>query len=350
MDGATGADVGAGTPPPPPGVDVRRAGWDDLDAVVALYNACSLDRVGEAIWERDDLHHRWLEPDRFADTLVAERHGGLVADGGAELVGYAEFSADVDPWTGEVDLYLDARVHPAATGSGIGTFFLRRSVARALAAAAGVPGEHRVALRTSLPDADDRGRALFQRFGFRPVRHFLDMRLDLDDPPPPPEVRSSVRIRRFVLGVDDEAVWRAYEAGFADHWAHEPQSFEDWRYIAIEHEEHVDPTLWFLAETQEGGIVGVCLTRAGMRDDPEMAYIRDLAVVPAWRRRGIATRLLRTAFAEFHARGLRRVGLEVDDVTLDGAAQLYQRAGMRIARRTDVYELELRPEGSPGPG
>ena len=336
-------DASEGGPPPPAGITVRRAGWDDLDAVVALYNACSLDRIGEAIWRRDDIHHRWLEPDRFEDTLVAERDG--------ELVGYAEFSADVDPWTGELDLYLDARVHPSATGLGIGTFFLRRSVGRALAAAEDVPGEHRVALRTSLPDADERGRALFQRTGFRPVRHFLDMRLDLDDPPPPPEVRSSVRIRRFVLGEDDEAVWRAYEAGFADHWAHEPQSFDDWRYIAIEHEEHVDPTLWFLAESvADGELVGVCLTRAGMPDDPEMGYIRDLAVVPEWRRRGVATRLLRTAFAEFSARGLRRVGLEVDDVTLDGAARLYERAGMRIARRTDVYELELRPEGSRAPG
>lgn len=320
---------------PPAGVSLRRAAWEDLDAVVALYNACSLDRIGEAIWERDDLHHRWLEPDRFADTLIAD------ADG--ELAGYAEFHADVDPWTGELDLYLEARVHPEATGRGLGTFLLRRGIERALEAAEAVPGEHRVALRASLPDPDTRGHQLLSDLGFRPVRHFLDMRLDLEDPPPEAEVRSHVRIRRFSLGVDDRAVWKAYEAGFADHWAHQPQSFEDWRYGAIEREEHVDPTLWFLAETQGAEIVGICMTRAGMPDDPELGYIRDLAVVPQWRRRGIATRLLRTAFHAFHERGLRRVGLEVDDVTMEGAARLYQRAGMRIARRTDVYELELRP-------
>jgi mycothiol synthase len=319
---------------PPPGVTLRRAAWSDLEAVVALYDACALAQGGPR-HERDDVHHRWLEPDRLDDTLVAEADGGMV--------GYAEFHADVDPWTGEVDLYLEARVHPDARGRDLGSWFLERGIQRALAVAAGVPGEHRVALRTSLSEPDPGGRRLLVDAGFRPVRHFLDMRLDLDDPPPEPEVRASVRIRRFALGRDDRAVWRAYEAGFADHWAHEPQSFEDWRYFAIEREEHVDPALWFLAETRDAEVVGVCLARAGMPDDPELGYVRDLAVVPTWRRRGIATRLLRTAFHAFHQRGLRRVGLEVDDVTLDGAARLYARAGMRVARRTDVYELELRP-------
>lgn len=332
-------DERTGLCPPPVGFSVRRPTWDDLDTVVALYNACAVDRIGEPIHERDDIHHRWLEPERFGESLIA------TDDRDGRVVGYAEFHADHDPWTDELDLYLEARVHPDVTGRGLATFFLDRAGDRALLAAAEVPGDQRIALRTTLADADDRGRALFDRLGFQPVRHFLDMRLDLTDPPPPPEVRSRVRIRRMALGVDDEAVWRAYEAGFADHWDHEAQTYEDWRYIAMDHEDDLDPSLWFLAETREGEIVGVCICRHGMPDDPDLGYIRDLAVVPGWRGRWLALALLRTAFAAFHDRGLRRVGLEVDDVTLHGAARLYERAGMTVARRTDVYEKELRPAG-----
>ncbi len=326
-----------GLRPPPPGFRVRRPTWDDLETVLDLYNACSLDRIGEAIHERDDIHHRWLEPDRFQESLIAEQE----SDG--RVVGYAEFHADVDPWTDELDLYLEARVHPDATGHGLGTFFLDRAIDAAWLEAEDVPGDQRIALRTTLADADDRGRALFDRLGFVPVRHFLDMRLDLEEPRPIPEVRSSVRIRRMALGVDDEAVWRAYELGFADHWDHDPQTYEDWRYIQMDREEDLDPALWFLAETRDGEIVGVCICRQGMPEDPDIGYVRDLTVVPGWRGRGLAMALLRTAFVAFHDRGLRRVGLEVDDVTLDGAARLYQRAGMTVARRTDVYEKELRP-------
>lgn len=338
MSAPKASPQGGGLRPPPPGFAVRLATWDDLDDVVDLYNACSLDRIGEAIHERDDIHHRWLEPDRFEETLIAE-------DASGRIVGYGEFHADRDPWTDELDLYLEARVHPDATGRGLGTFYLDRATDAAWLAAEEVAPDQRVALRTTLADATDRGRALFERLGFVPVRHFLDMRLDLTEPPPLPEVRSRVRIRRMALGVDDEAVWRAYEAGFADHWDHEPQEYDDWRYIMMDREEELDPSLWFLAETRDGEIVGVCICRQGALDDPDLGYVRDLTVVPGWRGRGLAMALLRTAFAAFHDRGLRRVGLEVDDVTLSGAARLYERAGMTVARRTDVYEKELRPAG-----
>jgi ribosomal protein S18 acetylase RimI-like enzyme len=52
--------------------------------------------------------------------------------------------------------------------------------------------------------------------------------------------------------------------------------------------------------------------------------------------------LLRTAFAAFRDRGLTGVALEVDDVTVDGAVELYRRAGMRIVHRTDILERTLR--------
>jgi mycothiol synthase len=314
---------------PPPGVVLRRATHDDVDAVAELYAACAVERIGVRLWRRDDIAARWRADDRLGDTLLVER-----ADDGS-LLAYAEFHEDRDPWTDDVDLYLDARVHPDATGRGIGTFLLARAEARARRAAGG----RSVALRTSLVDADDRARALFGRLGFHPVRHFLDLRVDLDDPPPAPAWPPGVRGRAVDLSRDARAVWAALQEAFADHWAFHPTSFEDWWRLAVEREED-DGALWRLAE-DDRGVVGVAIVRPSMPEDPGLGYISDLGVVQRARRRGVALALLRSVFASLRERGTTRVGLEVDDVTLHGALRLYERAGMRIVRRTDVMEKAL---------
>lgn len=318
----------SGAPEPPPGVRIRRATPSDLDAVARLYADCALDRVGEELWSTEDIATRWAEPGRLDDTL-------LVEDPDGRLLAYGEFHEDRDPWGDDVELYLDARVHPSATGRGLGSFLLDRAEARARRVDADRPPP----LRTTLVDADDRGRALFHRRGFAPVRHFLDLRMDLDDPPPEPGWPAGVRGRPVDLATEARDVWQALQVAFADHWAFHPVTFEDWHYLVVEREED-DGRLWRVAE-DDRGIVGVAVVRGSMPEDPGLGYVRDLGVVPRQRRRGVATGLLRAVFAGLRERGRRRVGLEVDDLTLHGALRLYEGAGMRVARRTDVYEKVL---------
>ncbi|MDQ1698604.1 MAG: mycothiol synthase, partial [Frankiaceae bacterium] len=57
------------------------------------------------------------------------------------------------------------------------------------------------------------------------------------------------------------------------------------------------------------------------------------------RGRGIGSLLLRTAFAEFAARGLRKVTLGVDAANLTGAVRLYESVGMRADHEWVLYEF-----------
>ena len=68
---------------------------------------------------------------------------------------------------------------------------------------------------------------------------------------------------------------------------------------------------------------------------------RMLDGVPAHRGAGLATALLRTCFQQFAHLGVERVGLEVDDVTLDGALRLYERAGMEVVHHTVVLRMDI---------
>jgi hypothetical protein len=48
------------------------------------------------------------------------------------------------------------------------------------------------------------------------------------------------------------------------------------------------------------------------------------------------------AFAEFHRRGERRIGLGVDTRNETGATRLYERAGMQATYVAVIYEKSLR--------
>jgi mycothiol synthase len=336
--------------PPPDGFTLRYATWDDLHDVAGLFAACSIARVGTVTVRSGDLRVRWLELGGPSDVLLVER-----PDAFPPLVAALEFQADVNPWTDELDLHVEGRIHPAWEGHGLATFLLDHAEERARAAGT-VAGADDVVLRTTVVDGDERARSFFSGRGFVPVRHLLELRLDLHAAPPRPTWPEGVTCRAFVPGQDERPVWEAHQHAFADAPEHLPITFEDWIEDRIRRDPSFDPSLVLLAEATDGAaggdpaIVGLAVCRAGADGAPEDGWIRDLGVVPAWRDRGVGMALLRAAFAAFRARGLTGVALEVDDVSMDGAVALYRRAGMRIVRRTDVLERLITTDGAADAG
>lgn len=337
----------------------------DLDAVVQLFATAAAARPGNSPpLRRDDLRVRWLMLDHLDDAVLVLSSDTDDPDNAAaapRLLAYASAPVDVevDPETGtcEAVVHLEGEVHPEHRGRGLGSFLLDRAVATgraALSAAATsqarndsaaatpdpTPAAHAtgyVRVRTALVDATPDEHAWFRSRGFGPVRHLLELRLDLHAPPPAPRWPEGVTVRTFQPGADEDVLWRTHRAAFADVPTHLPIERED---FLRDRAPGDDPGLVLLAEhghpTPE--VVAIAVCRAGTEFAAEEGLVRDLGVVPQWRRRGVAMALLRTAFATFRARGLTGVALEVDDVTLDGAVALYRRAGMRVTRRTDVLE------------
>lgn len=329
--------------PPPSGVRLTRATKDDLDRVARLYQRGERQRIGEPTTRPGDVWQRWLAHDGPGDDTLL-----VLDDPSEELVAYAEFHEDTDPWSDALDLYVEGRVDPSHTGRGLATFLLHRAEDRARRAVARSGAEASV-LRIAVVDGDDRARRWHERRGFRPVRHFLRMRLDLAAAPPAPSWPEGVALRRARLA-DVPRVWEAHQRAFADLPTALPATLAEWREVRVDRDPAFDPDLWLLAQDADEEIVGVCLARGATPEAPEVGDIRDLGVVPDHRRRGIAMALLRTVFRDFRSRGLTGAALEVDDVTLDGAVALYRAAGLRVARRTDVMELPVvapRPTGDP---
>ena len=71
--------------------------------------------------------------------------------------------------------------------------------------------------------------------------------------------------------------------------------------------------------------------------------VGDLAVRRPWRGRGVGLALLLEEFRALASRGVTVVRLDVDAQNATGAVELYERAGMQVARRFDVFEKKLTP-------
>ena len=291
---------------------LRAPELDDADAVAAVFARVYPDPLAPTTFRR-----AWTQPrfDLAQDARVA------VSDGG-EVTGYADAEA-----VGE-----DAR--------------------KAWTWVAGEPGEElagwaerRAAelvepparLFSSIWSENERGKRLLEERGFRRVRSSYRMAIDLDAEPEPPAWPEGIAVRTFRVG-DERTFYDVHQETFEDHWEHTRRPYDEWAHWFLAAERH-RPELWFLAlEGDEPAGVSICSPDEARE---EVGWIGILGVRRPWRQRGLGRALLLHSFAELGRHGFRRVLLGVDAESITGAVRLYERAGMRVAHRTDTYEKSL---------
>ncbi|HET7172066.1 MAG TPA: GNAT family N-acetyltransferase [Gaiellales bacterium] len=303
---------------------VRPLRPEDVAGIVALGAAFDRALTGTADWSEEDLVHDWRA---LADP---ERDAWVVEDAGA-VVGYATFQDD-----GEGTFAADGYVHPDRFGQGVGSTLVGLAEARAAEQLEAVPLP-RVVLQNTVLHVDAGARALLEGRGYRPVRHFLRMQIDMAGPPPEPAWPDGVVATAFRPDADTADVHACVHEAFAHEWSFRAETLADWTARKLD-DPRFDPSLWVVAWAGED-VCGVALCTAGQFD---MGFVNSLAVRPVWRRRGLGLALLHQAFAGFWERGERRVGLGVDAENPTDAVRLYERAGMRPVWQADVYEKVLR--------
>jgi ribosomal protein S18 acetylase RimI-like enzyme len=152
---------------------------------------------------------------------------------------------------------------------------------------------------------------------------------------PEPVWPDGLRPRNLETG-EEERVYEAHMDAFSDHWDFRRQPFELWRSFTTETHRYDPSVCWLVEDGDE--LAAISLNSWHFSGDPQFGWIHVLGVRPAWRRRGLATALLRHSFRDFRSRGATKVGLGVDGENTTGAVRLYEQIGMRQVRRNDTYE------------
>jgi mycothiol synthase len=242
----------------------------------------------------------------------------------------------------------DSVVHPDYWGQGIGAQLIRLTEARCMEwAESALAPDHPILLQFAAAEQNARALRLFEAHGYHVVRVFNQMHITFDQPMTAPPLPGKLVLHPFDAERDAEAVYETHMEAFANHWGFERDRYEDWLQQTLYHPSN-DISLWLIAYDGDE-IVGICINRAGEGDDPDMAWVWALGVLPAWRRQGLGEALLRMSFARFQERGFKRAGLMVDSSNATNALALYKRAGMHVYRSKGVYHKMLRgtafPEG-----
>ncbi|MFH1633220.1 MAG: GNAT family N-acetyltransferase [Chloroflexota bacterium] len=328
----------------PPGFTTCPATIGDIPAAVDLFNDFTEYYLGIREATVGDIRNEWTSP-----GFEPENDIRLVFSPGGKLVGHIEVWTNANP---PVQPWVWGRVHPDFEGQGLGMALLIWAEERARQAIPRCPADARVVMRTYISSSIESPRHLFEAQGLKLIRHSFRMLIEMDGAPPGPAWPEGIRIRiPNDPAAEIEAIYRADEEAFRDHFGYVEEPFEEglarYRHHFLEIE-NFDPSLWFLAmdgvpQVDESEIAGICLCRQHSWEDPECGYVSNLAVRRPWRKRGIGLALLHHAFGEYYCRGFRKVALGVDAQNLTGALRLYEKAGMSVHRQYDLYEKELRP-------
>ena len=301
----------------PPEFAVRAPRLQDAEAVARVTSALD-SRFGiEDTEQPDDIRDEWRDLDLTRDAWVWERDGRIVA--------YAAVFARGE----DKRLIVDGYVDPDYAGRGLGTAIAETTERRAR--------ERGVAqLENGVLGKDARAADLLRSRGYRDVRHFYRMRIELEEPPAEPRWPEG-----FEVSVFDPAEARefhdALEDGFAEEWGHTEEPFEAFAKRRLE-EERFDPSLW--TTVRAGGEIAAVVI-ADWKRHGDAGWIGSVAVRKPWRRRGLGQALLLRSLGQFYERGERIVQLGVDAENPSGATRLYERVGMSVSFEAVIYAKNL---------
>jgi mycothiol synthase len=292
-----------------------------FDETLALLRAADVAVYGDSDWTAGELRAEW-------DELDTERDAWLV-DVDGRLAGVGHLSR-----RSEARYFGDAYVHPELTGRGVGTRLLDLFAERvrdqtAGGAAAVLQGAHLV--------GDPRAPALFAGRGYTQVRSSFRMTRDVSGEQAEPVWPDGLELRPLEVERDGPVVHEAIEEAFAEEWGHTARPYEEWRRRTFD-APGFDPALVPIAWDGDE-IAGLSLNYHKRMGD--WGWIGSIGVRGPWRRRGLGLALLYESFRRFRDTGETVVALGVDAENPTGAVRLYERAGMRVLWRADVWERRV---------
>jgi mycothiol synthase len=315
---------------------VRPANMDDAEAVTALLNAVLLHDEGRADgWRVDSIRNEWSAP-----SFDIAQNTRVILNEDEQIVAY------VEAWTKPIERCIVwGHVHPDYLGQGLGSYIMGWGEARAQAALVEDNNDSRVVIHTFSLAEKAAASDLFLARGYTPVRNSYTMRIDMTEAPQEVALPEGYHIRPMRYPDDLREMMAVILTSFKDHWGYVHHDLDE---IVAEERHELDndplfnPEYYRMIVDADGKIAALANNRLEDWDDPTVAHLHVLAVLPEHRRKGLGYAALVHSLKLMYDVGRPNVTLSVDAKNLTGALRLYERAGMHPVQTRTTYEKEIR--------
>jgi mycothiol synthase len=310
----------------PDGWSTRRPTLDDIPPILKLAHASDVAAVGEPDFTAEEVREALTGPntDMAADCWLA-------LDENEEIVGWAY----PDNSTGGDRDFIEVYVWPQRGEPALRPLLdlmLARVAERAV-----LFGHDPYVVRAGAIPTETAWISVLTDAGFTFRKQHARMQMSLDGvPATAPEPPAGVTIRP--VRADDDADLRRFHAVIEEAFQdsdHRATDYETWR-AQFGAESTLSFDEWFVGEV-DGRFAGVLQSSDAMAEEGE-GWVKYLAVLGAYRRRGLGEALLRRAFATYAGKGRTRAGLGVDLANPTEAARLYRAVGMHPLYEADIYQ------------
>ena len=302
---------------------IRNYHPDDFDDYLKLHMEINMhDQSGRCISKQrlaEDLGHPSFHPEN--DLFVAES--------GVSIIGYA--GVFLEP--GIQRAILECMIHPLHRRNGVATELLLE-----VNRYAGEAGSRE--MQACIPQNNLPARNLASRLGFKFIRHFHELKLDLNNIQLPDLKPSGYIIRS--LGPDEaERLTQLQNRAFADSWGFNANTPDEIAYrINLSNCSPENILMTYLKNRP----IAYCWTRIMIEDNPAAGSMKGeihmLGVDPDYRKKGIGRNVLLAGLADLKSRGVTIVELTADGED-PAALGLYESVGFKKYSRAEWYEKKL---------
>jgi mycothiol synthase len=324
----------------PQGWRTRRPTLDDVPEILRLAHASDLAAVGEPDFTVEDVREALTAPHTDLD-----RDCWLAVDAADEIVGWAYPS---NPTAGDRE-FIEVYVWPERGVPALRPL-LALMLARVTERGRELGHDPYTVRAGAIPNEQPWISALTDA-GFAFLKQHARMTMSLAGVVTAPEPAPGVAVRP-VRPDDEDELCRFHatiEEAFRDS-DHPATDYPTWR-KQLESESSIAWDEWFVGEVdgEWAGVLqssGQSRVAAGWSDgqsadssaEDNGGWVRALAVLRPYRRRGVGAALLHRAFVTYAAKGRTTAGLGVDLANPTQAARLYRAVGMRPLYEANIYQ------------
>ena len=300
----------------------QKLGVEDLEALTSLARSCYQADGGLSFLFEPDILRNWYFPE-VPGTAI-----GAFAPDGRLIACESIYVLESD---GGRKAKTFGLVRPDQRNKGIGSYLLQWSLEQGHSLLAGDDYQNVLQIQTeSLTVPAER---LYQKYRFEKVFEELVMRMDFDQPLTVRSFPEDVTITRWEPELGEQ-FYHAYDAAFKQRPGFPGWSVAEWIEQVTEDDFKSE---WSLLAKVGNKPVGFVIGNIDLTTDPPGAHLWQVGVIPAQRRRGIASGLMVESMRRMQADGASFVQLTVH-TNNPGAIQIYTHLGYKTAGRRARFE------------